>query len=229
MRVIPVFASCTALALLGLSLPASSETRTAYLSRLQYICAVECLQPRALLRTARQRRASEQGEMAGIIDIGYVSKRDTKYLLHQQPPNLLDMSELDFGMPQLDQSPIANVNAIVIEMDEQTVLDLLNAPSVAGAPGAGAGDDADIVVEGNRQRKAAKPSLEALEAMFRNRRIVVRGAPRLDVAFAGARRDRRRKMLTLMLKNADDVVILPSFDSDGNPVLDGPLEGLRAM
>lgn len=229
MRLIPVFATCAALLLLGLSLPALSETRSAYLSRLQYICEVECLQPRALLRTARKRRASEQGEMAGIIDIAHVSKRDTKYLLHQQPPNLLDMSELDFGMPQLDQSPIANINAIVIEMDEQTVLDLLNVPSEAGTPEAGAGDDADIVVEGDRQRKAAKPSLEALEAMFRNRRIVVRGAPRLDVAFAGARRDRRRKMLTLVLNNADDLVLLPRYDREGNPVLDGPLEGLRAM
>ena len=231
-RIISLIASGAALALLGLALPASSETRQAYLARLQTICEAQCLQPRELLRTARQRRPSERGEMAGIIDIGYVSKRDTKYLLHQQAPNLLDMSELDFGMPQQGQSPIVNLNAIVIEIDEQTVLDLLNTPIAVANPGAnpgtGAGADADIVVEGDRERERAKPSLEALEAMFRNRRIVVRGEPRLDVAFVGARRDRRRKMLTLVLDNADNVVLLPRYDSDGNPVLDGPLEGLRA-
>jgi len=221
--------ACTAAATLTVvPLSAFPETRQAYLSRLKYICEVECLQPRELLRSARKRRASAQGDVAGIIDIAYVSQRDGKFQLHEQEPNLLDMSELDFGMPQLEQSPMVNVNRIVIELDEQTARDLLGAPAATFTSGRGDADDGDIVVEGDRQRKVAKPSLEAIEDMFRNRRIVVRGAPRLDVTFVGARRDRRRKMLTIIPGNADDVVILPRYDEGGNPILDGPLAGLSA-
>jgi hypothetical protein len=139
------------------------------------------------------------------------------------------MTELDFGMPHLDQSPISDRNNILIEMDERTLFDLLNVPQ---APDPADGSDAPIarddaiIVEGDRTRDFIKPSLAALKTMFRNRRIVVRGTPRLDVLFAGARRDRRYKQVTLMLGHADDLVMLPRYDDEGNPILDGPLEGL---
>lgn len=226
-RLPAALASCLAVILFGSAHPASSETREAYLARLQYICEVECLQPRELLRTARKRRASVQGDLAGIIDIGYVSERDGKFLLHEHEPNPLDMSELDFGMPQLEQSQMVNANRIVIELDEQTARDLLGEPATAVASARKGGGDSGIVVEGDRQRKLAKPSLEAIEDLFRQRRIVVRGTPRLDVGFVGARRDRRQKMLTILPASADDVVILRRYDADGNPVLDGRLAGLR--
>jgi hypothetical protein len=229
LRFIPSVAACIAVLLVGMSFPASSETRENYLSRLRAICEGGCLQPRELLRTARQRRPSATGEMAGIIDIAYVSQRNDKFLLHEQEPNPLDMSELDFGMPQLEQSPQVNVNRIVVELDEQTVRDLLGTPSAVVAPGRGETEDGEIIVEGDRDSKVVRPSLEALENMFRNRRIVVRGSPRLDVGFVGARRDRRRKMLTIIPSNADDLILLPRYGDDGEAILDGPLEGLRAL
>jgi hypothetical protein len=139
------------------------------------------------------------------------------------------MTELDFGMPHLDQSPISDRNNILIEMDERTLFDLLNvpqAPDSTDMPAAPvAGDDA-IIVEGDRARDFVKPSLAAMKAMFRNRRIVVRGTPRLDILFAGARRDRRHKQVTLILANADDLVMLPRYDDKGEPILDGALAGL---
>jgi hypothetical protein len=226
MRRFIVLACSAAATLIVMPLSASPETRQAYLSRLKYICEVECLQPRELLRTARKRRASEQGDVAGIIDIAYVSQRDGKFQLHEQEPNPLDMSELDFGMPQLEQSPMVNVNRIIVELDEQTARDLLGTPAATFAPGRGGAGDGDILVEGDRERKVSKPSLEALKDMFRNRRIVVRGSPRLDVSFVGARRDRRRKMLTIIPGNADDLILLPQYNDDGEAILEGPLEGL---
>ncbi|OBV12028.1 hypothetical protein I603_0159 [Erythrobacter dokdonensis DSW-74] len=221
---------CIAAVMVSPAAPAAaSENREAYLERMRAICEVGCLQPRQLLRTARKLPPGEAPDMAVVIDIGDVAVRGDKYLLLQQSPNLYDMTELDFGMPHLDQSPISDRNNILIEMDERTLFDLLNVPQ---APDPADGSDAPIarddaiIVEGDRTRDFIKPSLAALKAMFRNRRIVVRGTPRLDVLFAGARRDRRYKQVTLMLGHADDLVMLPRYDDEGNPILDGPLEGL---
>lgn len=136
------------------------------------------------------------------------------------------MIEFDFGMPQLDQSRMSDRNNINIEMDEQTLFDLLNLPQVSQEPDARADPGSGIIVDGDRDRKFVKPSLATLRAAFRNRRIVVRGMPRLDVVFAGGRRDRKNKQLTLILRSADDLALLPRYDGDGNPILDGPLEGL---
>ena len=220
---------CGAVAALTMApLSASPETRQSYLSRLSAICENGCLQPRELLRTARKRKSDDAGEIAGIIDITAVSRSNFKFLLHQDTPSLFDMNEFDFGMPQLDQTPIENVNAITIELDEQTALDLLNLSASAPLPDVSTSGDAGIIVEGDRDRKAVKPSVEALENMFRNRRIVVRGTPRLDIGFIGARRDRRQKKLTIIVDNSDDLVLLPRYDDDGNPILDGPLAGLGA-
>ena len=224
-----LFASAL-LAMLAQPQPAAaSETREAYLDRMRAVCEAGCLQPKQLLRTARKLPPGETPEMAAVIDIGDVAVRGDKYLLMQMTPNLYDMTELDFGMPHLDQSPISDRNNILIEMDAQTLFDLLNLPQETGpSPSGIAGREggAGIVVDGDPDRKFVKPSLAAIKAMFRNRRIVVRGTPRLEVLFAGARRDRRLKQLTLMLANADDLVLLPRYDGDGEPIFEGPLAGL---
>ena len=235
-------ASCAAAMLAAMAVPAAisaaipaatpaaaSETRAAYLDRMRAICEPGCMQPRQLLRAARKLSPGEAPDMAAIIDIGDVAVRGDKYVLMQLAPNLYDMTELDFGMPHLDQSPISDRNNILIEMDEATLFDLLNmpqAPVATSAPPSPNGGDEAIIVEGDRSREFVKPSLATLKAMFRNRRIVVRGTPRLDVIFAGARRDRRHKQLTLMLAHADDLVMLPRYDDKGEPILEGPLAGL---
>jgi len=224
--------SLAALALVTVPQAAPAETRAAYLDRMRAICADGCLQPRHLLRTARRLPPDAMPQLSAIVDIGDVAVRGDTYVLLQRAPNLYDMTELDFGMPHLDQSPISDRNNIRIEMSEDTLFDLLNLPRAAAAPPAarmsGAGEEDAILVPGTRDRAFEKPSLAALKAHFRNRRIVVRGQPRLDVVFAGARLDRRHKQLTLMLASADDLVLLPRYDKAGNPVPDGALAGLAA-
>ncbi|MEE4316382.1 MAG: hypothetical protein V2I74_05305, partial [Erythrobacter sp.] len=116
---------CIAAVMVSPAAPAAaSENREAYLERMRAICEVGCLQPRQLLRTARKLPPGEAPDMAVVIDIGDVAVRGDKYLLLQQSPNLYDMTELDFGMPHLDQSPISDRNNILIEMDERTLFDL---------------------------------------------------------------------------------------------------------
>ena len=208
---------------------AASESREAYLERMRAICEPGCMQPKELLRTARKLPAGEAPELAAIIDIADVAQPGDKYVLLQRMPNLYDMTELDFGMPHLDQSNISDRNNIRIEMDAQTLFDILNLPQAKGtaaASGSGLAGGDDILVEGDRDRDFVRPSLMSLRAMFRNRRIVVRGTPRLDVIFAGARRDRRHKQVTLVLESADNLVLLPRYDDKGEPILDGPLAGL---
>lgn len=230
MRRVPVFAICAMIGLFALPVPAAAqEDREAYLARMRAICEIGCMQPKQLLSTARRRPANDPRELAAILDIADVDQRGDKYVLLQRTPNLYDMSEFDFGMPQLDQSTISDRNNINVEMDEQTLFDLLNLPQALPPPAPGKaprGASGDIVVEGDPERETVEPSLAELKALFRNRRIVVRGKPRLDVLFVGARLDRRNKQLTLVLGNADDIALLPRYDSDGQPVLEGPLAGL---
>jgi len=204
--------------------PASAETREEYLARLRDVCEVECLQPRALLRTARKRGSSDKSAMSGILDVRYVSRNGEKFRLHSEPPlmaDFWDLQQFNFGMPEYDGRSVTNRNDIIIEFDQQTLFDLLNVPTPAAFAGSGTpavNDDDDILVEGDRNRTIDKPTLKALSSLLRNRRVVVRGTPRLTPSIVGARRDFRRKQLTIELGNADDLVLIPRFDEDGKPL-----------
>ncbi|MGB3471632.1 MAG: hypothetical protein WBA51_12490 [Erythrobacter sp.] len=211
--------------MLATGTPASAETREEYLARLKDVCEVECLQPRTLLRTARKRGSGDKSAISGILDVRYVSRLGDKFRLHSEPPRMADfwdLQQLNFGMPEYDGRSVTNRNDIIVEFDQQTLFDLLNVPTPAGsgAPASGANDsgDDDILVEGDRNRTIDKPSLKALSSLLRNRRVVVRGTPRLTPSIIGARRDFRRKQLTIELGNADDLVLIPRFDQDGNPL-----------
>ena len=76
-----------------------------------------------------------------------------------------------------------------------------------------------IVVEGERDQEFVEPTLGTLRTYFRNRRVVVRGQPRLETVFIGARRDFRRKQVTLEVGSADNLVLLPRYDENGDPVM----------
>ncbi|MGB3472415.1 MAG: hypothetical protein WBA51_16495 [Erythrobacter sp.] len=247
-KIVPVSRFLAAFALsaaVAINAPASAETRESYLERLSDICAVECMQPRQLLRAARKRGRGDKNDVAVIIDIAEVTLWNGKYLLHSELP----ASTLNIGLnnaigrelgnhlgnrtPRASR-PETGANTIVIEMDEATFFDLLNVPTPqeqaaqAKNTTASAGEDGEIIVERDRRRMFTRPTLNKLRSTFRNRRIVVRGTPRLDIVFTGARRDFRRKKLFIELDNADDLAVLPRYDDDGEPILDGPLEGLRA-
>ena len=209
--------------------PASAETYEQYLARLRDVCAVECLEPRDLLNRARDRRESDDGDLAGILDISHVSRAGDMYRLHTEEPrqNFEDLRQLDFGMRETRSRPVTSSSDIIVEMDEQTFLDLFSVP-VSAEERARLEEKGEIVVEGDREGEARrKPTLQELRNLVEGRRVVVRGQPRMAVLFKGARRDFRRKQLTLELRNADDMVMLPRYDEDGNPILDGPLANLR--
>lgn len=123
---------------------------------------------------------------------------------------------------------------IVVSLDKQTLFDLYEASlppaqSSSAAPNpAASGEGGDIVVEGETKRTIDKPSLKALRSVLFNRRIVVRGTPKLTPVFVGGRIDHKNKQVTLMLDRADDLVILPRYDNEGKPIFDGALAGLSA-
>lgn len=123
------------------------------------------------------------------------------------------------GLPRGNQGG-TSPNVIIIELDEQTLFDILNTGSSMAVGILGVPDNGDILVEGDPEREIAKPSLTQLRSYFRNRRIVVRGKPRLAPVLIGARRDFRRKQVTLELGDADRLVVLPRYDDNGEPVLD---------
>lgn len=215
----------------GLSAPISAETETReeYLARLRAICEVECMQPRELLRKARKRRKSKAGDMSGILDIRFVSRYGEKYRLHTSPArqaDFFDLQQFDFGMPEFRQTPVQSRNDIVVEIDEVTFRDLLALPLSAPVEAAStpsneqdANEAADgIIVDGEREAKPDKPKLTDLRNLFEDRRIVVRGKPRLTPDWIGARRDMKNKQLTLELASADDLVLLPRYDDEGNPI-----------
>ncbi len=223
-------------ALIGAIVPVSAETREDYLARLRQICEVECLEPRQLLNAARKRGSGDEVDIAGIFDIRFVSRDGDKFRLHTQAPrqaDFWDLQQLSFGMPEFDGRTVTNANDIVIEMDEATLADLLRQPvsgvnAVPGATGNG-----DIVVEGDRDIRLDKPTLLALSALLNDRRIAVRGKPRLVPALVGARRDFRKKKLSIVLDNADDLAMLPRYDKVGNPLpedlpwLNGPAQAIE--
>ena len=219
---------------LGPAGPASAEaeSRAAYLERLRDVCAVECLQPRDLLREARKRdwgaaSVEDSGDMAGIMDIVDVSRWNDKYLLFTALPQ---GPLFDFAGQQtpLSLRPVAMPNAIVIELDEATFFDLLRVPVPGSAEAQTPRLDAEgnIIVERDRDMKFSRPTLRTLRDTFRDRRIVVRGSPRLEAVFDGGRIDHARKKLFLQVDNADDLVLLPRFDKRGEPIFEGPLAGL---
>ncbi|MBD2841268.1 hypothetical protein [Erythrobacter rubeus] len=194
------------------------------------------MQPREFQRIARKRDAGEAADMALIMDVAAVRQIGDKYELLSidlrytslETRAILDSAGIDIsgrgdiGGGSGGRRGGTNPNLIVVQLDEQAFSDILNVtqPLVQGEirPEDGAG----IVVEGTREKELVRPSLEALRTYFRNRRVVVRGKPKLDVALVGARRDFRRKQVTLMVDNADDIVLLPRYNEDGEPVLSGP-------
>ncbi|RGP41164.1 hypothetical protein BPTFM16_01460 [Altererythrobacter insulae] len=216
-------------------LPASAEPYEQYLERLRVACAVDCLQPRQFLREARKRSKDDLNEMAVIIDVVAVQRVGSKYELHNI---VIDRSPLEVvallasagidasqrtgvgGMPRGERFP-RHPNVIVIEMDERTLQDVLSAApqSNLDRPAETADAQGEILVEGDLDQAARKPSLSDLDSFFRNRRIVARGTPRLETVFNGGRRDFRRKQVTLELTDADNIIRLPKYDDEGRVIL----------
>lgn len=209
--------------------PASSEpieTREQYFDRLRYVCEADCMQPRELLRTARRNGRGATEDVAGILDVLSVSEWNGKYLLHTGSVNRNDAGEFVWwGTNRVGQMtpfsfrPVFDPDIVVVELDRQTFFDILRVP----VPGTGRSgepvidEDGNIIVSQDRFAKFSKPTLRKLRSAFRNRRIAVRGTPRLDVPFTGGRRDFRRKKLFIEVNNVDNLVLLPRFDKDGNP------------
>ena len=216
--------------------PAAAESREAYLERLREICAAQCLEPRDALREARRNGRGASEDVALIMDVADVTMWDDKYLLHTDLPQVFDLDpELlgteGFGSntPALSR-PMTGPNTIVVELDEDTFFALLNVPTPKeqAAMQAAQGKDEGIIVKRDRGRLLSRPTLAQLRDVFRNRRIVVRGTPRLEAVFVGARLDHRRPKLFVEVNNAAHLAVLPRYDKKGEPILDGPLESLRA-
>ncbi len=230
---------------------AEPETREEYLDRLRDICAVDCRQPRSFIRTARKIRRSEDTELALIMDVAFVRRAGDRYELFNvdmEDDPLVTLALLESagintsgsngvgGLPR-GRYGVLSPNVIVVSLDEQVLFDLYEASQPTGedagegdnpgrAPGQATRDEDGILVEGDSDRTIDKPNMQALRSILFKRRIVVRGKPTLTPVFVGGRIDHKNKQVTLMLESADDLVILPSYDEDGNPVLDGPLAGL---
>jgi hypothetical protein len=218
---------------------AHAETYQQYLERLRNICAVECLEPKQFQRAARKRDSEDADDMAIIMDVAEVRRSGDKYELHNiviETNALVEQSIL--GSAGIDTSfgtgigglsrnrPVGrNPNVVVIELDEATFLDILNlsAPPDAAQVTTNAEGESDIVVDGDRDREVVEATLPNLRSYFRNRRIVVRGTPRLAPVWVGGRLDYRRKQVTLMVDNAEDIALLPEYDADGNAVFVDPL------
>jgi len=209
---------------------AFAEPREEYLERLAYICELDCVQPRELVRSARKQARSSDTEVSAILDVFEVSEFNGKYLLHSGSAPI-GVGFAGFGNDFLGQRtprsfrPVLNPNIVVIEMDRETFFDILNVPMPGEPITDGSGqpliDEAgNIVVSKDRIRKFSKPTLGKLRSAFRNRRIVVRGNLRLEIPFVGARRDFRRKKVFIEVNDADEIALLPRYDRDGNIRLD---------
>ncbi len=236
-------AACCAALTLAIPTSASSETRDEYLSRLKDVCSVECLQPRDFLRKARKQANRGVAEMAVIMDVGFVRRENGKYQLISldlRGSNLVDLNILDSagintsmsngvgGLPRGQQGN-NHPDAIVIEIDQQAFSDFMKPTAPAYFRKNADNGEAAIVVEGESERKFRKPTLADLNGNFMNRRIVVRGAPRLEAQWIGGRRDFRNRQVTLVVDNADDLVVLPRYDKDGRPVFDESQRGLQSF
>lgn len=218
--------------------PASAESREEYLARLKDICEVECLQPRQFQRTARKLGSKNTSDMALIMDVRSIRRVGEKIQLnnisietsHFEIIEALGSAGINTsqrnGIGGLPSGSIerVNPNVVAIEIDQQTLFDLLNPVLPEEVRAAAQGEMGDIVVDGKRDRKFKAPTLAALEAAILNRRIVVRGTPRLEVGLVGARRDFRRKQAILQVDNAAEMVLLPRYDEDGNAIYGGEFE-----
>ncbi|AWW75864.1 hypothetical protein CD351_12812 [Erythrobacter sp. KY5] len=227
-----------ALTALAAPSPAIAETYQEYLSRLRDVCSAECKKPGAFQRAARQRNPGDTGDMAVIMDVVSVRRSGDKFQLlsmNFEDNPLIEVALLGAaGLNVAGRSRVGGIpglrggrthpDLIIIELDEQAFHDILNVtePLVGGEikHASAETEGTEIVVEGGRKREVIEPSLTTLRTYFRNRRVVVRGQPRLEPVLIGARRDFRRKQVTLVVDNPDDVVLLPRYDEDGEPVFD---------
>lgn len=236
------FSFLVAVSALSLITPstASAESYQQYLERLRDICSVECLQPRRFQIAARKRSSEATDDMAVIMDVVEVRAVGDKFELHNIAQDSSALVELELlASAGIDTSFGSGVGGrirnrvagrspevVVIEIDKETFADILNtdallAPAIENSESAD--KDAGIVVEGDAERKRLEPTLPRLRSYFRNRRVVVRGQPRLAPVWVGARLDRRRKQVTLAIDNAEDIALLPEYDKDGNAVFVDPL------
>jgi len=225
---LPIILAAAALTAVFIPNPVSAEARESYLERLRMICEPGCLGPRDLLRSVRKRGGGADQDVAAVINVAAVSVWNGKYMLHSGQGDQAFDTALGSQTP-LQSRPVTGPDTVVVEMDEATFFDLLNVPTPQeqAAMRAKAGREGGIIVERDRSRNFTKPTLNSLRSMFRNRSIVVRGQPRLEAVFVGARKDYRRKKVFIALDGASDLVFLPRYDRNGEPILDGPLEGLR--
>ncbi|MEL6486584.1 MAG: hypothetical protein AAFQ13_05500 [Pseudomonadota bacterium] len=222
--------------------PAAAEPYDAYLERLKDVCSVECLKPRDFRRAARKQSPKDESDMAVMMDVRAVRRDGDKYHLLSQDLSLSNLETLAIlggagidtsgrtgvgGLPQGGQAP-TSPDLIIIELDAQTVADLLRVPVGSATPRPLFDANGDIIVESDVENKRRKPTEAGLSNTFINRRIVVRGSTRLEPTWVGGRRDFRRKQVSLVVDNADDLVLLPRYDEDGNPILDGTLAGLAS-
>ncbi len=193
------------------AMPVQAESLAFYVQRIDDICAINCLAPFELKQDVRELKEGEESERAATLYTAVVREFPDRYELH-----LVDQFTPD---------------CIVIEMEEEVLYDLLNPPldyganTSADAPAPQAGG---ILVRGKRRSEIIEPSLEAAEALFLKRRVIVRGPARAQPLIAGIGRRRRESLqVRIVLGNADDIVILPNQTRDGKPIFDGPLEGLE--
>ena len=220
--------------------PAGLETREAYLDRLRDVCAVECLKPKDFRRKARRMGKKSDSDLAVMMDVRDIRRDGENYLLLSEDLRLSNLETLAIlegagintsgrdgvgGLPRGAAAP-TNPDLIIIELDAQTVADLLRVPVGSAKPRPLLDANGDIIVEGDVDRKRRKPTEAGLSNTFINRRIVVRGSTRLEPTWIGGRLDYRRKQVSLVVDNADDLVMLPRYDKDGNPIFDGRLAGL---
>ena len=218
-----------------------AESYQQYLERLRDICAVDCLQPRRFQIAARKRSSNAVDDMAVIMDVVEVRQAGDKFELHNIAQDTSALVELELlasagidtsfrnGIGGRTRNRVSGPSpeVVVIEIDKSTFTDILNTGALLAAPeivGATAADQGgDILVEGDGERRLVEPSLPRLRSYFRNRRVVVRGQPRLTPVWVGARLDRRRKQVTLVLDDAQDIALLPIYDEKGEAQVVDPL------
>ena len=192
------------------------------------------MQPREFQLAARKRGSREaDADMALIMDVRAVRLVGDKYELLSFDLQYSPLEELAVlgsagvntssstgigGLPSARRSG-NDPNLIIIEMDEQTFYDILNVATPLVEGEIKRSEEEGIVVEADREKEVVEPSLRTLRTYFRNRRVVVRGTPRLEAVYIGGRRDFRRKQVTLEVDSADNIVMLPRYDSEGNAVI----------
>jgi len=183
---------------------AQAEDLGSYLTRLNTVCSQQCLSAAEFREAVRS--PSPSGKAQGVEDPGVilhvtvVARKGRLYEL-----NLM-----------FDTSP----SNILVEFDRDVLADLIDRSRASHQPADG-------------QVSAKTPSLAQADSLFRNRLIAVRGDARFGQRFNGPgwspnNGTQRGHEIRIRVEDADDIVILPRFDEDGNPVFDGPLARLAA-